>query len=369
MRKLTQLLGALALSLAGTGSAFANSAIPLIKGLSVVYEGYFPGSATIKAGYLERVVTVSDLDPDQFTLQIQFNDYIGDKASQQTTVLKRPVRTTDLDQGHRVINQFLYEDPPILPGSVYIHFSKAMLQDLMTTGTSHFVFGDRLPDDNASFFSVGIRKYFRGDLKKVERDVHIPVVVNGKKVDVPALHVSGNLSVADISETVDFWISTDPENPLLLREQRPTGNYIQLVQADVPQTAEQPEVVVASVEAGLAGKDCRANLPGIYFGTDSDVLLPASQPALKQIGDVLLQHADWKITIEGNTDNTGTPAHNLDLSQRRAAAVKNTLVTSFHVGSDHLATTGNGETRPVDSNETPEGRAANRRVEASRSCS
>ena len=70
-----------------------------------------------------------------------------------------------------------------------------------------------------------------------------------------------------------------------------------------------------------------------------------------------------KMQIEGHTDSVGDGAHNLDLSKRRADAVKAVLATQFKVDASRLTTAGLGATKPTDSNDTPQGRAQNGRVE------
>jgi len=65
----------------------------------------------------------------------------------------------------------------------------------------------------------------------------------------------------------------------------------------------------------------------------------------------------------GHTDSDGADAANLDLSKRRAAAVKNELVKTFNVNGDRLITDGMGESQPVSPNDTPSNKALNRRVE------
>ena len=67
--------------------------------------------------------------------------------------------------------------------------------------------------------------------------------------------------------------------------------------------------------------------------------------------------------IEGHTDSTGDAAHNMDLSKRRAEAVKSVLVSQFGIDGARLTTAGLGSSKPVGSNGTPQGRAENRRVE------
>jgi OOP family OmpA-OmpF porin len=102
---------------------------------------------------------------------------------------------------------------------------------------------------------------------------------------------------------------------------------------------------------------------GIYFDTDSDTLKPESAPLIKTIAQGLEKNPTLKLKIEGHTDSTGSAEHNLDLSKRRAEAVKAVLVSQFKVDASRLTTDGLGSTKPIDSNDTPQGRAQNRRVE------
>jgi outer membrane protein OmpA-like peptidoglycan-associated protein len=102
---------------------------------------------------------------------------------------------------------------------------------------------------------------------------------------------------------------------------------------------------------------------GILFDTDSDKLKPESAPVIKAIAQGLDKNPNLKLQIEGHTDSTGEAAHNLDLSKRRAEAVKSVLVSQFGVSADRLTTVGLGASKPIDSNDTPSGRAQNRRVE------
>jgi outer membrane protein OmpA-like peptidoglycan-associated protein len=101
----------------------------------------------------------------------------------------------------------------------------------------------------------------------------------------------------------------------------------------------------------------------IYFSFNSDRIRDESTPTLNDIAEVLRRHPDWKLQVNGHTDAIGGDAPNLDLSKRRAAAVKNTLVTSYKIDPGRLATSGFGKSQPKDTNDTLEGRAHNRRVE------
>jgi outer membrane protein OmpA-like peptidoglycan-associated protein/curli biogenesis system outer membrane secretion channel CsgG len=102
---------------------------------------------------------------------------------------------------------------------------------------------------------------------------------------------------------------------------------------------------------------------GILFDTDSDHVKPESAVVIQSIAKGLMQAADLNFEIDGHTDSTGVAAHNLELSKRRAEAVKNILVSQFSIDAGRLTTAGFGSSKPIDSNSTPEGKANNRRVE------
>ena len=100
----------------------------------------------------------------------------------------------------------------------------------------------------------------------------------------------------------------------------------------------------------------------VNFGFDSSDLTTAAKANLDNLAQVLKNNMDTNINIYGHTDSKGTDAYNLSLSERRAAAVKNYLV-SQGVSSSRMFTMGVGEKEPVASNDTDAGRAENRRVE------
>ncbi|MDQ3696725.1 MAG: OmpA family protein [Gemmatimonadota bacterium] len=107
----------------------------------------------------------------------------------------------------------------------------------------------------------------------------------------------------------------------------------------------------------------RVATQGIYFDIGSDRIRPESTPTLKEIGSMLTEHADLKLAIEGHTDNVGNAAANQTLSEKRAAAVKAALVSSFGADASRLEAKGLGATKPSASNDSAEGRQTNRRVE------
>jgi len=104
-------------------------------------------------------------------------------------------------------------------------------------------------------------------------------------------------------------------------------------------------------------------LENIYFDTDKSTIKSESYDELDEVGEILAKWPELRIEIGGHTDNTGTPSYNRDLSNDRAAAVKDYLTSKFSLRKDQYTSKGYGETDPVTSNDTSEGRAKNRRVE------
>jgi outer membrane protein OmpA-like peptidoglycan-associated protein len=104
------------------------------------------------------------------------------------------------------------------------------------------------------------------------------------------------------------------------------------------------------------------NVPEVLFRTASDTLTPEAREKLARVGGILGAHPDLHITVEGHTDDVGNDQSNQQLSEKRAQAVFAYLVLQ-NIPLTAIDTAGFGETRPAASNDTPEGRRQNRRVE------
>ncbi len=101
----------------------------------------------------------------------------------------------------------------------------------------------------------------------------------------------------------------------------------------------------------------------ILFDTDSSTLRSTSRQTLRDLADTFKKYSDINvIDVEGHTDSTGGPDHNMGLSQRRASSVREYLVDQG-VPTGRISARGFGETSPKASNNTPDGRQLNRRVE------
>ena len=100
----------------------------------------------------------------------------------------------------------------------------------------------------------------------------------------------------------------------------------------------------------------------IHFDLDSAKIKPEYYPEIEKFAKYLKENPDVKIEIQGHTDSLGSAEYNLKLSQKRAEAVKKILVEKFGISPDRIIAKGYGESKPIASNDTPEGRAKNRRV-------
>jgi outer membrane protein OmpA-like peptidoglycan-associated protein len=98
------------------------------------------------------------------------------------------------------------------------------------------------------------------------------------------------------------------------------------------------------------------------FDVDSSIVHAGAYPEIARLATVFNQYPNTRIRIEGHTDSTGSEEYNLQLSQRRAEAVKQLLVSNG-VSSNRITVLGYGESRPRAGNDTPSGRQLNRRVE------
>ena len=187
-------------------------------------------------------------------------------------------------------------------------------------------------------------------------DVVFPVLVNSQPAELPAMKVTCKPEGSD--HEGQLLLLDDPEIPLILSVGSTAGGHSQITRInwDLPRQNE----------SGLAQqleKEGRAKVYDLYFDFRSDVLRPESGKVLAEIAQVMKQHPDWTLGVEGNTDNIGGDKYNLDLSQRRAAAVKAALTKQYQISPQRLETSGFGASHPIDTNDTIEGRARNRRVE------
>lgn len=136
------------------------------------------------------------------------------------------------------------------------------------------------------------------------------------------------------------------------------GSYMDRQEQELRQRTAGTDVQVIR-----QGDDLILNIPsGINFDYNSAAIRPEFRTTLDQVAGTLAQYNQTYIDVYGHTDSTGSDQYNQGLSERRARSVADYLSTRG-VSPARVATRGFGETQPVAPNETPDGQAANRRVE------
>lgn len=314
----------------------APPTIPLAEGLTIVT------AVNNSRGDFESIKRVTHIDAERVDIAYSAEAPTPD-GSLQHIDLVRSVRRADLASAR--LYQWDFRGDREIPGSTAIGVSSAVLDDLRTTGHTEL----RVP----AGVETGI---LSGTLSRVEPGaVPYDVIVNDDPAHVPAFHVRGRLGRSE------FWFLDDDANPLALQwSLGDTGLRLTVVRIAYPiNGANRPTEKMAKALA----TDGRAVVYGIYFNFASDRLRPESDAVLIEIARVLEEHPSWSLAIEGHTDNLGGDAYNLDLSRRRAAAVKQALVDRYRVDGRRLRPDGYGAARPKVTNDTLAGRATNRRVE------
>lgn len=165
--------------------------------------------------------------------------------------------------------------------------------------------------------------------------------VEGGDVYVDVFSVQGNIRINNVDQSRTM---TEVE----VVEPKGMGNSMVKVDADA---------IASALES--SGK---ISLNNLYFDTAKATLKSESGDAITQITKALTAHPQLKIEIDGHTDNSGTTASNATLSQRRAESVRAALIAKG-IDASRLTAKGFGQDKPIESNDTEEGRAKNRRVE------
>ncbi len=338
--------------------------IPLVTGLTFVLAVHTPrdapegGLGRVAQGDYEMIVDVTGVDADGLDTRTRADasDQFGEPLALD---IPRRVREVDLDNTRDQLLGFHTDDPVEVKGTTSLGPSRAMMRELLASGNARY-----------ALQNFRVQERHRGELNLVDSTpVMFPVVVNGERVALPVFRATGTIGTAGKSRFTEHLLLNHPRHPVTLRltvgaeNASPDATPVavrQVVRIDFP-------VAEKSLERAL-DNDCRVEVPGIYFDFNRDSLTPQSQPALAAIARMLGSHPDWRLTIEGHTDDVGSDAYNLDLSARRAAAVQGALVREFGIDAGRLDSAGFGESRPVESNDSIEGRARNRRVELAREC-
>jgi outer membrane protein OmpA-like peptidoglycan-associated protein len=329
-------------------------------------------------GDYESMKQIQSINADGITLTVHAARSKDD--SHANSEVTRLVLAKDLNTAHKYAELFGASQPRSLPGTTAITASKEVFAELSEKGSSPFSFqpdGVKGAIGNmvnlvAGFGGVS-KKDLGGDdaLAGITQDecdltregsglFAFPVLLDDQPTTLPA--VRAGCSTDD--GPAEFYILNQPEYPLMLAWKLGSGSQLQVTKISYPSAPAKSATAAASshIDQQLQ-ENKKVEVYGIYFDFGSDRLKPESTPVLNEIAAVLAAHPDWKLNVSGHTDNIGSDESNLDLSKRRAAAVKASLIANHHIAPSRLETDGFGASRPVDTNATLAGRARNRRVE------
>jgi outer membrane protein OmpA-like peptidoglycan-associated protein len=341
-----------------------DARIPFVEGLKLTTAwGRPPGDA-------ESIDIIAGIKPESYRMTTSGLTYIDEndmKGKDETNV--RDVCASDLKSSYGYVTEDASYLPPIASDSTQGILSAAAFHDLKSTGKfdAKYLLYFRANDHS------GVREHWReGTLTRVgDSDVDYPVIVNNEAIKLPTILARGTMLVTDkrlqaATENinnrptpVEIQVLDDAKNPLVLNYSFTNQKFrIQVVKIEYPTTEKK-------IEQALA-KEKKAVIYGIYFDFNSDKIKPESKPVMDEIAAALKDNPDWKLSVDGYTDNIGGDRYNLDLSQRRSASVKQALITQYNIAPDRLTTGGHGAASPIDTNDTLEGRARNRRVELTR---
>lgn len=348
------LIGAAAAVLVASPSPPASGGIPLCEGLTIVTAIEDP------KGDYESVKRITRTTPEQVEIIVNGERPIP-TGTRRIRVTRRVARR---DLAAATVYQPTFESraPAEIPGSTALGTSAAVLKALRATGAADLALVE--PAFAAAPAADMLRNLRPYRLSRTGTGA-VSVTVNGAKVDLPAVLVEGRA----LGERAQFAFLDDERNPLALRYAFTGGRSdesarLQVVRIayDCSETPPTAPVSGSRLERALRDQG-RADVYEIYFEFNSDRLRDESESTLREIAEILRRNGTWALGIEGHTDSIAGDAYNLDLSLRRAEAVKAALTTRYGVAASRLTTAGLGESRPKDRNDTLDGRARNRRVE------
>lgn len=344
------------LAVSGRAGAATPEHIPLRTGLTLVSALQFTD------GDRENVVTVQGTAQDGVTYAWH-GSQLGPDGKRTDATFSRFVSAADLAGATRLNTVFRMNDQADYPGYTAFSFSTRVYEGLRSTGTAAFTvtaLGEGLLP------GLGANAKYKGTLSLIApQSEPFPLIVNGVATTVPSLRIHGRFTFREQPLEQDFWVLADSEHPLILKTV--TGrDVLQLLRVEMPADAVIP-ASVTTIEREL-DKQCRAELPGVYFAFGTAVLDQASNATLGSVAGILKRHPQWTLSIEGHTDNIGGDASNQRLSEQRARAVQMSLSAAYSIAPERLQSAGFGATRPRATNDTMAGRARNRRVELVRPC-
>jgi outer membrane protein OmpA-like peptidoglycan-associated protein len=336
--------------------AQASTDIPVVAGLTEVVAVQEP------QGDYESVGTIESVSAQ--VVSYLFSMRSGSLNGVTSNRARRTVARRDMDDAHAYRMTFSSADPETFPGQTAVGISSAVFRELQDHGRSriNLYASTGVAAALATILSaVGAESSdLKGELSRVESEfIGVPVLVNGRRIWLRTVHAKGDFTRIDGVVPAEFCFLADARNPMTLRA-AVDHTRLQVVRIDFP-----AEETASALEHALANRE-PFEMWGVYFEFASAQLQPESNTVLDQVAAVLQRHPDWRLRIEGHTDDVGNESGNLRLSRERAEAVRAALVQRLGHDGGQLEATGYGKSQPRESNATLSGRARNRRVELTR---
>lgn len=364
-------IGGAAIPWALRAQTAAPPKIPLVKGLRIEWAWH---GDSIEGDYTPAM-TVTNVDAAAVTIVTsgQKGKKGGGKedAFIDTKMLRSAMATGPI---YRQI--WITTDPLVMEGTTSMVLSDAVMNGIRTKGSAPLTIVDQVDGapgagglsslmNALTSDSTATGTPYKGTISRVEPGtVPFAVLVNDRHVTVPAIHLRGVLDHDGEKYSSDMLVLADPAFPLVLaqdtsavsKEGRAKGGRVVSINFPDPDAKKR-------MEDDLAAKR-PVEIYDIYFDYNSAAIKPESDSVLSVLGSIMQRHPDWKLRVVGHTDSVGgSGAGNRVLSEKRAAAVKSTLTSRYGVATLRLDSGGAGDSQPLETNATLEGRARNRRVE------
>ncbi len=262
---------------------------------------------------------------------------------------RRDILTRDRQSARTYVLGHSSRMPTVIPGSTSLGISSAVLQDLRSNGKTALtlIYSEKLDRIECNLTATAL-------------DIRVPMIVEDRIFDVPSIQARATCGSGNRTGTGQFVFANDVNNPILIEstlnfswERRPRTVRVTRVVAGLGLQAEMRHALDT-----LGTYD----VYGLLFDFDSAKLRPETAQLIREIAIMFQQNPNWQIEIAGHTDSIGGADHNMRLSQRRAASVKQALIDNG-VAASRLQSVGHGMSKPKADNSTLAGRAINRRVE------
>jgi outer membrane protein OmpA-like peptidoglycan-associated protein len=275
-------------------------------------------------------------------------------ADHHTVSNKRRICRAAMQDSYFYRSETSQKEPPVVSPVTMFSLSTRSLRELKTNQSTRHRYIEI--DDDWSSRAQPLDRDVDEVLSSTRFDREpYSVTVNGRQVDLPTVVAIGG---GNHAWQTSVKVLDDERFPLALVYEIP-GYRLKTRYTKISYPTQ------GEMEKQLA-IDKHVDVYGIYFDFASDRIRPESIPILEEIAGLMKHNPDWRLSINGHTDNVGGDASNLQLSRQRAKAVKAALVDRYGISDSRLNTGGFGASQPHEKNDTPEGRSRNRRVELTR---